>query len=1126
MSKRLKITDYDRVFKRKCVQLLETSQTAMEEKRPELSRVICTEILGLCKQSGEDDQPSIQVLVLNKLSIAERYLQRHDSGLSHLDRALELCQRYKLEMGETLVNYSAILMDLKNFAEAEKYATKAIRTISADLLASNSKQDHKLSAIAYYNCGKCQKYLGNVHEAAANYQAALAILKKAGMSTEDPMYKRICLEHLNFSKALNSKKADSKFVSSATVKKTFLSVKMSKDKPPKQFEDKEAPTKNIFGYMDYAKTVSTKMQSPVKERVIFSASVVRMRNPKLRRNSFSKSQQAANDGWEEANMKFRINNGSSVVTHRSNKMKRKEQDKSTYLASPSDLNHKKADNESWDENTKDVIAIKSKSKPLLSRITNIDAAMARNKNILVKDLKLLNNQIVWPGKKHFSLHRRKDSESRHTEEVQRTDKHSQISSQSSAVNERQTTNSDVHRDLVNFRNSSTRFFIKQSEKSSKKPTHDGENPEIFESINVFERPATPLRIQKTRKMANMRNCHDVIVHGPERTAPKKKVPTKALQEYSCRKIQRYWRSRKYADTVLKKDVSRDFRSARFLCNMYVLLWSNGIGSAPGKKHPCKIMVYLHKECYLLTVFVLPSMEGRYLRVPKKINVLARDFSRVRLTAMPDLNPYLTAEEYKPPSAAKEPAKKLASEDKPVISSLLNEAKPTLDDSLEKIKEEIINGLLEEDNESSKKELDHTAFNKAVAKTSSTPVIKPPTKGHQIYFSSKKNSNLKVSKKPEKISALHDSQIKEKSAESSKVALSVAKVDEAVQTDETPVVEVVVYQVHTVAAAGLEKIVETAHKTCPPKIPATKYPVTKRYGNLNGSKDEELKKARQLACLFIKDYLKGRVAVQRRRKTRKLLLCKKHRYHQQEFLMSVFLLLELNRLQVIASPITKKAKPSVLTLLEDDTQAWVANSEQLLNRLTVVGGQLQWTVEEEEAPMPSDDLENSKSILEEDDFDPMIEESLERSDFKRTKSMFAEEDREAVLDGKREDVLEVSHFGATAKNKEAEPVDNPVVEVPKPHRGREEFTFELRTGDARTCTIVVKELEDKSRVVEYYSTDDEFLGFDPVGDMTRDWIVRLLVWKKDAAKPSISQRPASEEVNKPQFWALASNHGIF
>lgn len=1113
MKKKLKVTDFDRVFKKKSLQLLDYIQTALEERRPELAKSIAVEVIKLCRLGGEEAQPSIQVLILNKMSIADRYSQRFKDGLSHLETALEFCGKFKLEAGETYVNFSAILMDMKNFLEAEKYATKAIRAISADLLASSSKQDSKLSAIAYFNCGKCHKHLENFAEAMTHFQSALGILKKAGISPDESMYKKISFEHLSCMKQLNTKKTEKNYDASSQVKKSFLSVKVSKDKKGNEPKDQPLPIKNIFNFKGQNfKLGNSKPLFPIKDRTALSASAARVKYTKGRRTSYSNSQPGIKDkdDWEEANLKFRIHNGTPGTTHRSSLMKHKDEKSGAYPGSPFEGKVKHGPNESWDEGAKDIITITNHQKESIFKTFTADKTIERNKTILVRDLQQLNRIIIRPDRKLQTYHTRQNSGSKQTEENAKLEKNSYISSHSSVINDRQTSNSDAQVEVLHSRNSSTGFFIKNSDKVPKRNTLNDEAPDLFQSENINERkhgsktvsPSTPMKIQKKKIVSIGRSTELIEVQKSEEVA-KKKAPTRALQEYSARKIQRNWKGIKYSEPLLRREVERVHRGSRFLCSSYVLLWSVRSSTAADRKQPCKVMIYLHKDAFLLAVFPLPSMQPRLLRVPKNINILDGDFSRIKLTPSPDLEPFIVPEPEVPALKPEHEDREQVTPEQPQIKSASGERNSIHNDSLEKLKEQIINGLLEDDNEPSQKDIDPKPFQKSITKINSSPVIANLVESQVIPPT--KKSSFKVKQPKEKKTAPASQEIPE------------LKVDHLPPKPQK--------KIEVVPANHPNPLVPQKQEAKPaPAQPKTSYPISKKYGDLNKMDDAALNKAKEASGLYLKDFLKGRTEKKKQNKTRDILFSRKCIFSHNPYLMTVYKLREKRVLFISANSLKKKEAISYFQLSQEETKMWEPKIHDLVSKLAVHNGKITWILEEEEVPMLSEeDLSRSKLNQqtsqfkpEDEELNPMLEISEDPIDLKKGPSIMMRPEDDGRLH---------EQIAKEGQADEGGPEDA-VVELPKPQKGRSLFSFELRNGEGQACTIIGKELEDKTRIVEYYGPSEKFLGSDQTGKMTKDWIIRLLKWPVDSIRPVLGEKASFEDISKPQLWAEASDQGIF
>lgn len=1051
----------------------------------------------------------MQLLLLNKLSIADRYSQKYDAGTSHLDAALKLCAKYNLEMGETYVNYSAILMDLKKFKEAETFASRAIRAISADILVSNKNQDNKLSAIAYFNCGKCHQHLGNMREAMVNFQASLGILKKSGMSPDETMYKRITFEHLNCMKALNSHKAETNYTTAP--KKTFFSVKNSKDKKPNEME--QTQNKSIFKTIGYVQSPEVnKPELKIKDRSAFSASAVRIRKSQTRKASSTSSNTGHKDEWDEANFKFRIRNTHSGNSHRSSTWKQKEEQSSGYCGTPSEGQTKKAPNESWDEEAKDVVFLKNKPTPPLVKNFTIESAIDRNKETLLRDLQQLNKIIIRPDKKMNTLHNRNNSGS----------KTSQLSSQSSAINERNTANSEPNMELIHSRNSSTGFFIKQFDHSTKKISTEKGKKDLLKSEFISDPnkestsavAVTPQRNVEIKTTSTTQRSLLVSSQAGENKS-KKKLPSRPLQEYAAKKIQHGWKSTIYSDGTLKKRVQKEQRGARFLCNQYVLIWVSQSDKNLIRKHPCKIQVYLHKDSYLLSIFPLPSMNNRTLKIPKNINILDRDYSRIRLSN--DLQPYLLPELEQPPIIVADPHPVLHVEAKPAVLPENSNPKSNLHDSLEKIKEEILNGLLEEDNEPSRHEEKEQTFLLKTSKVHSTPVM-GQVQPEPLTLGKKPRQPIKVKRE--------GADNKFKTAERFYQTKQNDRKPELVDDSPTNrIVDEIKFnkeEQNTESKSKETKAIHPEEKLTPPHpiqatsttyMPVkvkdgTRYPVTKRYGDLNKQTSEEVKKTQRAAGLYLKDYLKSKKEIKLKHDQEGVLASKKRKFGNDEYLFTVFMSKSDNTIQVVTSSLIKKEKDSSLKLTAEDTNLWQKNPDELIQKLVVVEGKVQWAIEEEEVPMLSEEDEH-RTRHNHEDLDPMLEVSEDMKDLKKGPSLNVD-----------------LHENDTLHKLEDDQIEEPAVEIPKSQKGRKEFEFEFRGGEGRNCTVIVKVLEDKKRIAEYFAPSGEYLGHDSVDNMTKDWIVRLLVWSRETTKPSVARRGSLEETSKPQFWAAASEQGIF
>lgn len=113
-------------------------------------------------------------------------------------------------------------------------------------------------------------------------------------------------------------------------------------------------------------------------------------------------------------------------------------------------------------------------------------------------------------------------------------------------------------------------------------------------------------------------------------ATNKASPTVGIsKDLAASRIQRNWEKGKLAVPRVKGIVRKRYPASTYVCSYYLRLQKDG--GSPGSKLPTKVVVFLHRDSYLLVAFVLPKTRPTFSLLPKTLNVLGHP-EKLRLAA--------------------------------------------------------------------------------------------------------------------------------------------------------------------------------------------------------------------------------------------------------------------------------------------------------------------------------------------------------------------------------------------------------------------------------------------------------------------------------------------------------------
>jgi len=666
---------YDEAFTSKCNSLLSFVQKLLESERPGVAQQVAYQLHMLVSYGKNTEYPSLQFHILNKMGLCEKSLGMFQSALDILSSALELGRECEFSCSETLVNMSAVYIDTKNYKKAQNLAREAITEITRDMDSNSSLQLTRLAAVAYFNAGTCDEKLKNTREAIDSYQAGMKGLKKAGVPAEDGLYKSLSIGYMRSLRSFKNETND------LNLSEGNLAVKTR-------------PSSAVGQHSNLAKSILIKgavgKQTNKTKNLDLGISFPTTHEdykPYLRNENPSGMSSSKN----RYSIDYRIKKNSDL-----SRGSIKPHTRPSANAPPSSSENQ---DQSWDEYPQVDISIHSQDlNPEAQRKARIEDIMRANKAKLAVDLKELNERLTQspysnngikahqtdpvrkPEERNIGYqdysdtnqtlsheHNREDS-GKHSQDIL-SDKRSSLSQQKEAADQVHTPNS------FNFKKDKNKtIHIKKSNQKPQPSSHgkQTQNPYYVKSSN-----------HKQNKANNRITFEE---DNKQSSAP----PTVSKQdrEEKARLIQKHWKRYKLSDSHHKKQTQKIYRAARFLCNQYWLLRKDLSKNKQGQslvpeKVPVKAMIFLNRDMYLIHAIQLNTSKTNYLEIQKSFNVLA-DQSRIVVNEKNNVTFCALAIV---PLVQEEPR----------LIPLKKNLEDSRRDSLDQIKEEIINGILEPDN---------------------------------------------------------------------------------------------------------------------------------------------------------------------------------------------------------------------------------------------------------------------------------------------------------------------------------------------------------------------------------------------------------------------------------------------
>ena len=665
------------MFTNKCHSLMSYVQKQLDQDRPGVAQQVAYQLHMLVSYGKNTEYPSLQFQILNKMGLCEKSLGMFQSALDILSSALELGRECEFSCSETLVNMSAVNIDTKNYKKAQHLAREAISEIMREMDSKASLQLTRLAAVAYFNAGTCDEKLKNTREAIDSYQAGMKTLKKAGVTPEDGLYKSLSVGYMRALRAFKNETND---------------LNLSEG----NLAAKPRPSSAIGQHSKLAQSILIKgavSREANRPRNLDFGVPVPTPHDEHRHILRSENPSGMSSSKNRYSIDYRIKKNSDV-----SRGSIKPHTRPTANAPPSSSENQ---DQSWDEYQEPEISIHSHEHNLeAQRKARIEEIMKANKAKLAVDLRELNERLAQSPysngavKAHQTDPLRKtdtrnigyqdysDTNQTLTNERNPEDsrKHSQeiLSDKRSSLSQHKDAPEQVHTpNSYNFKKDKSKTI--QIKKSSHKPqpsSHgkESQNPYFVKSSN--HKPA-----KVSNKISFEEDKKQTSMPAPAAVSSQEKGQKAIL-------IQKHWHLYKLSDKYYKKQTQKTYRAARFLCNQYWLLRKDQsklkqAQTTALEKIPVKAMVYLNRDMYLIHAIQLRTSKSNYLEVQKSFNVLA-DQSRI------------VVNEKNHVTFCSLPVVQMVQEETRLIPQ-----KKTLEDSrrdsLDQIKEEIINGILEADN---------------------------------------------------------------------------------------------------------------------------------------------------------------------------------------------------------------------------------------------------------------------------------------------------------------------------------------------------------------------------------------------------------------------------------------------
>lgn len=1165
-----KISEFDHALTSRCKKILEYVEKKLGRGELELAGQIAEGVYQLSRTWNNEEYPLIQIQALNKISICKRHFFAYEIAIENLLEAIDLAIKYNVDQVESLVNMSAVQMDMKQYNESKMYSLRAIKFICANSLKNDHKTDVKLAAIAYYNCGKSNEYLDDPHEAVSSYKHALSLLKKSGVGPDEDIYKKISLAYLKAIKAFrkdDTKESETKMRDSIIPKSDFHknpTTKPSVDQGPRQ---PSLHTRNSKYNFQTSKSNIKLVRTTAKPSKHLSSSQ-------------KKSNAACGMGSSSKRMDntsgFRINKTPQASTQNHSRRSSYKLTSNKHITIKERLppRHSYDHEESWDENPKGIITIKSSnsvsSKKMM--ISTEDDVLERNKRRLVLDLKSMSKNIsqhviIQRGKPHLK-HKDRDlkdsSNSSMTDEAEIIQRNQEISKSfklTQAIDTEDRSGIPIKESPVV---KITKLNIKQKERpySAKKSP---KKPAPLEQF-VFKKQNKP------SKMAMESKYKINKVTEPDKSKPVDSTNNEARAEAAAR-IVKAWKSRIMCDSRLKQQTYNIYRGSKYLSNSYVRIQKESPSRSTNPQSiPFKIMIYLFKGTYLLAMINLTTMELSYMSVPTTVNIMAGDFKRLRIRASPKNKPFLMDDNLKKAVNQDSQRSKASLEGvKPIVASFRdcqgtdNPPHSSRQDSLERLKQDILNGKLEDeeygDNEDSLSRDAQDNQNESLNNIKLRPTTSEP-----LYSNNTGRTGLSVKVNKRKLS--------DSSSSSVKIEYGDVDIDK----------KMVAYHLDLIAKLFLMKFGAEVESLNHGDISKQKGHYSKRYGNLQNMTQEERGIAMEASALLVQDFMRARRKIKQIHEQHILVASSKTVLDGKLYMIEVYEGITSQQLTVHAYGLQVISKIIPLQLGEKATKKYCDSPEDLIDLVTIENNEVVFcddSDDEDLEPMlisnynEANDVGNTKD---DDDLEPMLSDDnhrqhgsmieqpeqensssasrnkasliterlnyldqlpLDQSDSIHIRKIVERSDEESPVSINKthnfnskalmiqDKTVEILDAGEASSHDSKEKSSSGVVEKVFPQEGTELYRFHFRATGGRACLVIAKQISDGKQIVEYYHGQSEaILGFDDTNGLTKDWVIRKLQWPESSVHPVLVVISKDvKEMRKPQKWVVASELGI-
>ena len=649
-------------------------QKLLDLDKAGIAQQVAYQLHMLVSYGKNTEYPILQFQILNKLALCEKSLGKFQSALDILSSALELGREYEFSCCETLVNMSAVHICTKNFRKAQNLAREAIPEITREMDSQPSLQLTRLAAVAYFNAGTCDEKLKNTREAIDSFQAGMKALKKAGVPADDNLYKNLSIGYMRNLRLFKTDSHD---------------LNMSEG----NLAGRPRPNSAIGQHSHLAKSIlikgATGKEALRPKNLDFGVSfpTTSEEHKNLVRSEHPSGMSSSKNRYS---IDYRIKKNTDVSRGSIKGLNR--------LSANAPVSSSENQEQSWDEYPQVDISIHSQENNAdFERKSHIEDLMRANKAKLAVDLRDLNEKLSQspysktgarglandPLRKHedrnngvqdysdtnqtLTNERNQEDSGKHSQEIM-SEKRSSLSQNHEDQEKVQTPNS------FNFKKDKKKTIqIKNSDQKPPKPAHGKQ------SLNpYFDKPPTTLQKKSGNKISFEEDKK------PVPTAP---AVSKQEKEAKARLIQKHWAQYKLSDRHYKKQTQKVYRAARFLCNQYWLLRKEQGKQKQGQqiaaeKVPVKAMIYLNRDTYLVHAIQLRTAKANYLDVQKSFNIIA-DQSRIVVSEKNHV------------AFSSLPAVQPAPDESRLIP-LKKSLEDSRRDSLDQIKEEIINGILEPD----------------------------------------------------------------------------------------------------------------------------------------------------------------------------------------------------------------------------------------------------------------------------------------------------------------------------------------------------------------------------------------------------------------------------------------------